>query len=453
MFRRAGRHAAAVNLFRKALVDGMEEEAKCHFNLAASLHECRTAADSNDDEALTHYLRAATLDSSGAAGIAPDAKANAAALHLLRGDPASALALCEEVLSVGALDSKQRFQPVAWCNLNTALRQLGRHDEAVARSWDALQELTNNALVRPSYFRNTKSDINSVSQSSDPSSNCGDVEALNGIDNKDSIVNLNVVKCCVKWGTKYCSDDVNRLAAGLQRHLLQQNTSELSSGNVDSNSTTHRRVVCFTDDPSGLDLTLVEAAPLPCPKSSDKAKSDANDSSISMPEGGFPKGLMGWWYKAYLFSEDAAAILGSGSRVVYIDLDTVTWRMLEKLISWCKSRAFRTRFHLFLNHFSSSCNFLNSPYDVHLISLSYLRSLYLTDVRGRSFWQRSGDSGISCTTACVLRKFRYAWHGRDGLRTAKPRFELIGDGVVCRRMECTMALAGESLQCRRYTHL
>ena len=333
MFRRAGRHAAAVKLFRQALVDGMEKEAKCHFNLAASLHECRTAADSNDDEALTHYLRAATLDSSGAAGIAPDAKANAAALHLLRGDPASALALCEEVLSVDALDSKQRFQPVAWCNLNTALRQLGRYDEAVARSWDALQELTNSQLMQPSYFHNTSIDTctNSVAQSTNASSNCSGVEISNGVGNKDSTVSRSVVACCVKWGTKYCSDDVNRLAAGLQRHLLQKNSTEISSTYVDSNSTTHRRVVCFTDDPSGLDLTLVEAAPLPYPNSSDKAKSGANDSSISMPEGVLPKGLMGWWYKAYLFSEDAAAILGSGTRVVYIDLDTVTWRMLEKM--------------------------------------------------------------------------------------------------------------------------
>jgi hypothetical protein len=324
-----------VKLFRQAILDGMDGEAKCHFNLAASLHECRTAADSNDEEALTHYLRAASLDSTGAAGIAPDAKANAAALHLLRGDPASALVLCEEVLSENehAVEPKQRFQPVAWCNLNTALRQLGRHDEAVDRSWDALQELTNNQMMQPSYFRNpknTNTNTKASSQGNSTSSGGDPTNISSGSNDQSSAVNLNVVACCVKWGRKYCSDDVNRLAAGLQRHLLSNKTSpEASRDQVDSSSSIHRRVVCFTDDPSGLDLTLVEPASLPSPNSSGQSQSGSNDSSTSLPEGGLPKGLMGWWYKAYLFSEDAAAILGSGTRVVYVDLDTVKWRKRE----------------------------------------------------------------------------------------------------------------------------
>ena len=40
LFRKAGRHQAAVKLFRQALGEGMEE-AKCYFNLASSLCEVR----------------------------------------------------------------------------------------------------------------------------------------------------------------------------------------------------------------------------------------------------------------------------------------------------------------------------------------------------------------------------------------------------------------------------
>jgi len=50
---------------------------------------------------------------------------------------------------------------------------------------------------------------------------------------------------CMRWGTIYSSDDVNRLAAQVRRHLPRPH-----------------RFVCFTDDPTGLD-PRIEALPLP----------------------------------------------------------------------------------------------------------------------------------------------------------------------------------------------
>jgi len=50
---------------------------------------------------------------------------------------------------------------------------------------------------------------------------------------------------CMRWGTIYSSDDVNRLAAQVRRHLPRPH-----------------RFVCFTDDSTGLD-PRIEAMPLP----------------------------------------------------------------------------------------------------------------------------------------------------------------------------------------------
>ena len=52
-----------------------------------------------------------------------------------------------------------------------------------------------------------------------------------------------VTIACVKWGTKYNSDYVNKLAAGVRRHL-----------------TVPYRFVCFTDDASGISADIVTQA-------------------------------------------------------------------------------------------------------------------------------------------------------------------------------------------------
>lgn len=92
---------------------------------------------------------------------------------------------------------------------------------------------------------------------------------------------------CVKAGTKYGPDYVNRLAAMVRR-----------------NSTRNLRIVCFTDDARGL-AGDVEAQPLPA------------------------VGLTGWWNKVALFRETLSGVSG---RVLYLDLDVVITGSLDPLL-------------------------------------------------------------------------------------------------------------------------
>ena len=134
----------------------------------------------DDDGALAAYARAAEADPA-----LLDARTNAAALHLLRGDPAAAAALCEGAL---AADPGHR---VAWWNLNTSLRQLGRTEAAVDRSWARLEAATGEALTRP----NAGGAVDQVS-----SSGGGSLEAAAAAAAGGAVV---PVFCCVKWGKKY----------------------------------------------------------------------------------------------------------------------------------------------------------------------------------------------------------------------------------------------------------
>ncbi len=91
---------------------------------------------------------------------------------------------------------------------------------------------------------------------------------------------------CVKWGTKYGADYVNRLGAMVRRNTKRR-----------------VRIVCFTEDARGLDG--VEAQPLPAP------------------------GLSGWWNKVALFKESLPGVQG---RVLYLDLDVVVTGALDPLL-------------------------------------------------------------------------------------------------------------------------
>ena len=84
-----------------------------------------------------------------------------------------------------------------------------------------------------------------------------------------------ILVVCVKVGTKYGSEYVNRLAAGVAKHI-----------------TLPHRFLCLTDNRIGLDC---DAAPI-------------------------ATGLPGWWSKLILFRPHPSL---AGHRVVFMDLDTV----------------------------------------------------------------------------------------------------------------------------------
>jgi hypothetical protein len=92
---------------------------------------------------------------------------------------------------------------------------------------------------------------------------------------------------CLKHGTKYPSEYVNRLYNMVKR-----------------NCTLDFEMVCLTDDKSGID----------------------NEVTI-LP---LPNMLTGWWCKPYMFSND----LPLNGTVLYIDLDVVIANNIDKLFTW-----------------------------------------------------------------------------------------------------------------------
>ena len=92
---------------------------------------------------------------------------------------------------------------------------------------------------------------------------------------------------CLKHGTKYDADYVNKLYAGVKR-----------------NSTVEFRFHCFTDNPEGL---RSEVVPHPLPH----------------------KNVEGWWQKLYLFSDE----VNIKGRMLFIDLDTLITGNIDKYIT------------------------------------------------------------------------------------------------------------------------
>ena len=103
---------------------------------------------------------------------------------------------------------------------------------------------------------------------------------------------------CLKHGTKYSADYVNKLYNGVKRHC-----------------TLDFEMICLTDDPQGIN----------------------DDIKILR----LPGGISGWWCKPYMFSKD----LPLKGVVLYIDLDVVIASNIDKLFTyepnrWCTLRDF-----------------------------------------------------------------------------------------------------------------
>lgn len=103
---------------------------------------------------------------------------------------------------------------------------------------------------------------------------------------------------CLKHGTKYSSDYVNKLYNGVKR-----------------NCTLDFEMVCLTDDHRGIneDIKIIK----------------------------LPSGFQGWWCKPYMFSKD----LPLNGTILYLDLDVVIASNIDKLFSyqpnhWCVVRDF-----------------------------------------------------------------------------------------------------------------
>jgi hypothetical protein len=97
---------------------------------------------------------------------------------------------------------------------------------------------------------------------------------------------INIV--CLKWGSKYGSEYVNRLYASVER-----------------NTTKKFKFWCFTDDASFIN-------------------SDINVQPLLYSN------LETWWNKLYLFSNDIS--IPAGEKIFYIDLDTLITNNIDDLL-------------------------------------------------------------------------------------------------------------------------
>jgi hypothetical protein len=100
---------------------------------------------------------------------------------------------------------------------------------------------------------------------------------------------------CMKWGSAYPADYVNRLYRGVMRNVARPT-----------------RFVCFTDDAAGLDRGI-EAKPMP---------------AIALPESGLRPGP---WRKLGLWARDLGGLEGD---VLFLDLDVVVTGSLDALFDF-----------------------------------------------------------------------------------------------------------------------
>jgi hypothetical protein len=117
---------------------------------------------------------------------------------------------------------------------------------------------------------------------------------------------------CLKHGTKYSADYVNKLYSMVQRHC-----------------TLDFEMVCLTDDSKGI------------------------DSNITVLK--LPGNLQGWWCKPYMFSNE----LPLNGTVLYMDLDIVIANNIDQLFtweesSWCTIRDFTRKMRPTWQKYNSS---------------------------------------------------------------------------------------------------
>lgn len=94
---------------------------------------------------------------------------------------------------------------------------------------------------------------------------------------------------CLKWGSKYSADYVNKLHSMVRRNLKLD-----------------FEFVCFTENSTGIDKSI-RVEPLP-----------------KLP-------VQGWWFKPWFFSKDLPITQGT---ILYLDLDLVVFKDIEKLFNY-----------------------------------------------------------------------------------------------------------------------
>jgi len=289
---KSGRLSKAIAHFESAVALN-PENARAHYELAEALHQVEEPA-----RAAVHYERVLELKPTcveaatnlavaylGAERAEEAVRMSRHAIELdrLRAEKSAGAAVGSGGGRGGAGTSASTSPPAAAVvnseahyNLNAALRACGRAEEAYECTWQAI-EGSGGSCCGPLPIPPTPS--------VQPASST--LSMLEGWLGRKAVPKLTVV--CVKWGSKYDANYVNKLHAGVLAHF---------SGPFD--------FVCYTDDPSGLGAAVTAQLLDDLP------------------------GWDGWWLKAALFGPKGVR----AGRVVYLDLDTIVVGSLDALFAF-----------------------------------------------------------------------------------------------------------------------
>lgn len=208
---------------------------------------------------------------------------------MIEGELESALHHCSTALAI-APDFRE-----AHYNMNVLLRRAARQDEAIARYWDLIEQATGEQL-RPKCGGN---------QSSSTMLRATDSRNVSSQPAKVSVL-------CVKWGSKYGAEYVNKLFNSLTRNSSTRTTRSCPPARDTSPMATATEIdfVCLTDDASGV---LTTHANLRC-----------------VP---LEPGWSGWWNKLQVFSPRVSRLL-MHDKCLFVDLDTVIVGSVDDLLQW-----------------------------------------------------------------------------------------------------------------------
>lgn len=207
---------------------------------------------------------------------------------MIEGELERALHHCSAALAI-APDFKE-----AHYNMNVLLRRAARQDEAIARYWDLIEQAAGEQL-RPNLVGNQS------------------ISTIPGATDHENarIAPVKVSVVCVKWGSKYGAEYVNKLFSSLTRNS-SSTTSHPPWEDTSSSISTATEIdfVCLTDDLNGVLTTHANLRCVPLE-----------------PE------WSGWWNKLQVFSPRVSQLL-KHDKCLFVDLDTVIVGSVDELLQW-----------------------------------------------------------------------------------------------------------------------
>lgn len=190
-----------------------------------------------------------------------DAHTNLAVMYVVSGkDINKAYELCSQSIQL----NPDQFE--SYINFADILRKLDKRKEANQFTWESIQK----------YIKRENGQQWQIPQQID----------INELKEQQIDSNQSLSIVCLKWGTRYGSEYVNKLYKGIIKNTKHQ-----------------VKFICYTEDESGIEEGVI-IKPL------------------------IEKDWKGWWGKASLFSEDN----GLEGKVMFIDLDMIVINNIDSLL-------------------------------------------------------------------------------------------------------------------------